>query len=587
MDRSLLCTMLLMFTLTNSRAQEIEPTWGGSFGSSGSDLGYDLTLDATGHVYIVGAFEGTTDMDPGPDVFELTSAGGSDIFVSKFDTTGTLLWAKAMGGIYNDGSAATIAVDPEGNVYTTGGFMGTADFDPGPATFNMTAATTGQTDIFITKLDANGELVWAKGIVGGTWWDNSYDIAIDPSGSVVVVGRFYYQGGPRDFDPGPGTYFLSAGHEDIFVLKLTTAGDFVWAVAFGTAPDESRGYSLAVDDEGSILTTGYFRGTVDFDPDTVDTYNMTSVGTWNVFYHKMDADAHFLWARALPVTTTTYYNDGSYGSKITVGSGGDLFATGRFSGTIDFDPGAGNWPMTAIGNNDAYVLKFTPNGDLVWARSLGGNGLDEGMCLTAANGDLFLTGTFDSTADLDPGPAVFSLTPEGDADMFLLQLDTSGVLINATSMGGGGYDRAHAMKVSPSGARYVTGWFAATTDLDPGSGVWSAVSAGSNDAYVVKLADSDDTGFGAGLNGALSSFSIHPNPANDRVNIVCNADLFGKRGVIEVFDATGRVVLAEQVPSLMAVQPVDLSALRSEGLYLVQVKVAGEAPKSARLIMKR
>lgn len=585
MHRSLLGLVLLLFIAPLSRAQEIEPVWGGSIGSSGGDVVYDVTLDDDGHVYAVGIFEGTTDMDPGAGVYELTSAGSADLFVSKFDTSGTLIWSKAMGGTYADGSSATVAVDAAGNVYITGGFIGTADFDPGPGTFTMTAATTGQTDIFIAKLDANGDFVWAKGIIGGTWWDNSYDIAIDPTGNVVVVGRFYYQGGPRDFDPGPDTFYLTAGHEDIFVLKLNTDGEFVWAVAFGTAPDESRGYSLAIDDDGSILTTGYFRGNVDFDPDSVDTYNMTSAGTWNVFYHKMDADANFLWARSLPVTTTTYYNDGSYGSKITLDPDGNLYATGRFSGTIDFDPGAGSWPLTSTGDNDIYLLKFTPTGELVWARSMGGGGYDEGLCLVAANGELYLSGIFATTADLDPGAGVLSQTSAGDADMFVLELDTAGALINGMSMGGSSIDRANSMKASASGAMYVAGWFGSTTDLDPGTGTLSATATGAYDGFLVKLADADLTAIDEGI--AQHAIALHPNPASDRIFLMPQAGMIGARAVVELFDITGKCVHREQVNALSTLHVMDLPPSMNDGMYHVVVTVTGQAPQQARLLVQR
>lgn len=586
MDRSLISLFLVPIIALSAQAQDLEPVWGGAFGGSGVDVGYDVALDADGHVYVVGIFEGTVDLDPGPGVSTLTSAGGSDVFVSKFDTSGTLLWAKAFGGIHDDGSAATVAVDDAGNVYITGGFMGTADFDPGPGSSTLTAATTAQTDIFISKLDPNGNFVWVKGIVGGTWWDNSYDIAIDPSGNVVVVGRFYYQGGPRDFDPGPGTYFLTAGHEDIFVLKLTSAGDFVWAVAFGTAPDESRGYSLALDADGNIFTTGYFRGTVDFDPDTANTYDLSAPGTWNVFFHKMDADAHFLWARALPITTATYYNDGSYGSKITLDPQGNLYATGRFSGTIDFDPGAGTWPLTAVGDNDVYLTKFTPGGGLVWARSFGGPGYDEGVCVNAVNGGLFLSGIFASTADLDPGPAVLSHTSAGDADAFLLKLDTAGVLIHAASMGGGGSDRAHAMKTSGSGALYVTGWFTGTTDLDPGNGTVSAASAGNFDGFLLKLHEADVTAIDESSSGQ-EDMILYPVPARDRITVLLQEGLIGERGVIQVVDATGKCVRNEPVPSFGTDLTIELPPGSAEGMYQVVITTAGSTLRQARFLLLR
>lgn len=553
-------------------------------GSGGSDYGSSIALDAAGHVYTTGGFTGTMDIDPGAGVNNLSSAGGNDVYVTKFDTVGTLIWARSFGGVYSDG-ATSIAVDPSGDVYIAGGFSGTADFDPGTDVFEMTAATTDQNDIYICKLDASGNFLWAKGIIGGTWWDNAYDIAIDPSGNVIVTGRFYYQGGPRDFDPGPGTFFLTAGHEDIFFLKLDANGDFLWAEAFGTAPDESRGYAIALDDDGNIFATGYFRGTVDFDPGP-GTFNMTSAGTWNVFYMKVGPDGALLWAKSLPITTTSYYTDGSYGRKITIDANGDLLATGRYSGTIDFDPGAGTLELTSTGDYDIYVAKFTNAGEAVWARSAGGAGYDEGFCITTtSDGNLLVTGSFQVAADFDPGADTLELVSAGAEDAFVLRLDGNGDLIQATSFGGTSYDRGHALVNSASGAIYLTGWFAGTTDLDPGSGMQPAVSAGSNDAFLLKLIESAGTGIAEPA--SFNANWIYPNPANERATIILDASATGKRGVIEVFDATGKRVRSEQVAKLNAAQPLDLSDDWREGVYLVLVKVDGQEPGATTLIIRR
>lgn len=579
-------TLTLLFLLGPAAlcAQDLTVSWGGGFGSSGSDTGYDIALDGSGNVYLTGSFTGTTDMDPGPGVYSLTTAGSNDIYVSKFDSNGTLLWAKAMGGAYSDG-ATSIAVDAAGNAYITGGFCGTADFDPGPGSFTLTAATTGQNDIFVAKLDSNGDFVWAKGVVGGTWWDAGFGIALDPENNVVVTGRFYYQGGPRDFDPGPGTYFLTAGHEDIFVLKLDLDGNFVWAVDFGTAPDESRGFTLDLDNDGNIYTTGYYRGTVDFDPDSTETFNLTSVGTWNVFFHKMDPDANLVWAFSLPITTVTYHNDGQYGRKITVDPEGNLYATGRFSGTIDFDPGAGTDSLTAVGDYDIYLAKYDPSGALLWARSAGGDGYDEGFGVAVQGGALYACGTFQGTADLDPGADFLPFTSNGDADMFLLELDTAGTLLRASAMGGTGFDRAHSVCPSGTGAIYLTGWFTGTTDLDPGTGTLNVGSSGSNDGFLAKLTEYDDTGISEGLPDA--ALPLFPNPAKDLVWIHCGTDLIGKRAIIEVFDATGNRVQSELVPALGALQPLRIHDELKEGLYLLMVHVDGQEPRSARVVVRR
>ncbi|MBP8823921.1 MAG: T9SS type A sorting domain-containing protein [Flavobacteriales bacterium] len=575
----------LLFS-TTSTAQNLTTSWGGGMGSTGSDIGTGIVLDATGHIYTTGNFAGTMDADPGPGVTDLVSEGSSDIYVSKFDTSGNLVWARAMGGAYGDGANA-IAVDASGNVYTTGGFCGTADFDPGAGSFTLTAATTGQNDIFVSKLDPDGNFIWAKGVVGGTWWDAGYGIAVDPTGNVVITGRFYHQGGPRDFDPGPATFFLTAGHEDIFVLKLDQDGDFVWAVNFGSATDESRAYAIAMDEDGNIFITGYFRGTVDFDAGP-GTFNMTSVGTWNVFYLKLDPNANLAWVKSLPITTTTYHNEGLWGRKIAIDANGDLLTTGRYGGTIDFDPGTGTHELISTGAYDLFVAMYTNAGELVWAKSMGGTGHDEGFGITAGpDGSVLVAGTFQAMADFDPGTDTLEMVSMGDDDTFILRLDGNGDLMHAASMGGAGNDRGQALAVSGTGGIYLTGRFEGSTDLDPGSGVLNAESAGSHDAFLVKLIESDGTGIAdhAAFGGA--GISIYPNPANERVNLSLGASMAGAAAEIELLDATGKCVHAEEVPAPAAHVAMELPASLREGMYLVRLRMAGQEPRSARIIIQR
>ena len=148
---------------------------------------------------------------------------------------GDFIWARAMGGSIND-FGYSIAVDITGNVYTTGHFYGTADFDPGPGTFNLSAAVEGAppygSDIFVSKLDSDGNFIWAKRMGGSAEeWEEGNDIIVDVTGNVYITGVFY---GTADFDPGPGTFNLtSAGYRDTFVSKLDSAGDFVWAKRIG------------------------------------------------------------------------------------------------------------------------------------------------------------------------------------------------------------------------------------------------------------------------------------------------------------------------------------------------------------------
>jgi hypothetical protein len=188
-------------------------------------------------------------------------------------------------------SGRGIAVDSGGNVYTTGDFQVTVDFDPGVGTFELTPA--GQTDIFVSKLDGNGDFVWAKSM-GGTGTDFGLSIALDSIGNVYTTGFF---GGTVDFDPGAGTTDLtSAGLDDIFVSKLDSNGDFVWAKSTGGGLRD-QGIGIVIDPGDNIYTTGSFQDTVDFDPGT-GTADLTSSGLSDIFISKLQAES----SQAMQVT---------------------------------------------------------------------------------------------------------------------------------------------------------------------------------------------------------------------------------------------------------------------------------------------
>jgi len=252
-----------------------------SFETSDVCIGRSVALDANGNVYTTGNFTHIYDFDPGPGVYNLDSEVGGYIFVSKLDPSGNFIWAKQMGGgsIYNAGNS--IAVDANGNVYTSGTFENTGDFNPDPfETYNLSGS---QGDIFVSKLDANGDFIWAKKM-GGPFPDEGTSMALDANGNVYTTGTFW---GTSDFDPGNGTYNLTAaGSTDMFVSKLDPSGNFVWAVKMGGASSNDNSVSIAVDNNENVFTTGFFIGTVDFDPNN-GTYNLTSAGNLDIFVEKL------------------------------------------------------------------------------------------------------------------------------------------------------------------------------------------------------------------------------------------------------------------------------------------------------------
>jgi len=387
--------------------------WAKSLGGTSEDYGSSIAVDGSGNVYTTGFFSLTVDFDPGAGTSNLTSAGGQDIFISKLDAAGNFLWAKSIGGTSHEFSYS-IAVDGTGNVYTTGYFLETADFDPGAGTSNLVSA--GSYDIFISKLDAAGNFVWAKSM-GGTAFDYGNSIAVDSSGNVYTTGYFSLT---VDFDPGAGTSNLTnAGLEDIFISKLDAAGNYLWAKRIGGI-SRDYGESIAVDGFGNVYTTGNFQGTVDFDPGA-GMVNLTSTGNEDIFISKMDAAGNFLWAKRIGDIAR------DYGKSIAVDGSGNVYTTGNFQGTVDFDPGTGTSNLTSTGLDDIFISKLDAAGKFLWAKSMGGTYEDFGSYIAVdGSGNVYTTGWFKGTIDFDPGAGISNLTSIGNSwDIFISKLDSS------------------------------------------------------------------------------------------------------------------------------------------------------------------
>ena len=290
------------------------------------------------------------DFGPGVGVFNLGAAnGGRDIFVTKLDATGNLLWAKQLGGSgpYQDGTG--LDIDNNGNVYVSGRFNLTIDLDPGPGTFNLTTATpfVNDMDAFICKLDAGGNFIWGKQF-GSTLEEFISDLNLDGTGNLYSTGFFQQT---IDFDPAAGVHNLtSAGGWDCFILKLDTAGNFVWANRIGgTSNDFSR---ISIDNFGYIYVSGFFHGNIDFDPGP-SVYNMSTTTLYSkVFVTKWDAQANFIWA----INMGGDSNNGI--SQMVFDGVNNMYATGVFDQTMNCDPSGGVYNVTSNGLYDVNVLKL-------------------------------------------------------------------------------------------------------------------------------------------------------------------------------------------------------------------------------------
>lgn len=440
---------MLIFGI-NTFAQDFE--WVNNFGSFPSpEHGMSIALDSNGNIYSTGYID---------------LGFNERVFVQKVDSSGNVLWHKECIG--SNAYGAAICVDKYGNTYTTGYFTsGTLDFDPGAGTFNLTAPTSG-TNAFILKLDSNGNFQWAKSMgVNASINTKGVSICIDNSENIYSMGSFQ---GIVDFDPGLDTFNLYptvGGWGDVYIQKLTSSGDFIWAKSIcGT--DDVEGLSIASDASGNIHTTGnFYYDPVDFDPG-VGTFNLSPLGVGgNIFIQKLDSAGNFVWAKAM-----SKLGGSGEGKSLVIDDVGNIYCTGGFSGTLDFDPGAGTNNVSSFGSRDIYIQKLDSSGNLVWVKTMGGTNWDQGNSIALDNfGNIYTTGYFVGTVDFDPGIGTTNLVSSTGTEIFVNKLDSLGNLVWAKSIkdSDANYSTNYgtSIKVDDLYNIYTAGYFKGSLDFDP------------------------------------------------------------------------------------------------------------------------
>lgn len=451
--------------------------WARTWGGSDDDVGYSVAVDSLGDVYVTGEFRSAFDFDPGPQTDWHESNGEYDAFLCKYDSTGRFQWALTWGGIDND-KGWSVATDSSGDVYVTGTFNDTVDFDPGPGVDEHECIGTSWIgDTFLSRFDSAGAFQWAR-TWGGERDDTPGGVAVDGAGDIYVAGTFW---GTVDFDPGPGVdEHAPVMNDGVFLTKFDPAGTHQWARTWGGTYSD-YGHGIAVDTDNNIYVTGMFGFTVDFDPgDGVE--ERTSTDWWDVFLSKFNSSGTFLWVQ------TWGGGEWEQGTAVAAG-GGAVYVTGFFWVPVDFDPGTGTDIHDTNGSRDVFLSKFDSDGAYQWVRTWGGGAWDESQALDADQyGNVHVAGFFTGTVDFDPGTGIVEHTSVGADDAFVSKLFPDGSLDWARTWGGTLDDSAWGVCLDGMGNVCVTGAFEGVgVDFDPGAEVDEHDSNGGTDAFVMKL----------------------------------------------------------------------------------------------------
>lgn len=352
--------LLVSFSLLTSFVSAQTFEWAKRAGSYAYDYGRGICADGIGNVYVTGEFEQTGNFSG----ITVNSYGNHDIFVAKYNPSGSIQWVRKAGGTAGDVGHA-ISSDRYGNVYVTGEMQGYCTFG------NLTIQAGQANDIFIAKYDTYGNALWVRK-AGGYDSDKGLGVA-DKYGNVYLTGFFQAS---ATFGP----YVLnSSGGKDIFLAKYDTNGNLLWVKKFGgTGKDEGR--SVTVDNSGNVYITGFFYGTAKFG----STW-LTSSGESDIFVSKFDANGNMLWVQK---AGGPYFE---VGRGISNDNYGNIYLTGVFS----YGSWFGSQQINTIGSADVFVASYNSSGTLRWVKRAGGYYYDEATSIKSdPYGNTYITGTY-------------------------------------------------------------------------------------------------------------------------------------------------------------------------------------------------
>ena len=444
--------------------------WVTAISGQSSEIISDLTGNAAGDTYVTGKFSSQQSMFGS---IALTSDGLGDIFVARQSANGQYLWAtKAGNPSSGNDKGQGVATDAAGNVFITGYFEGTAQFG------TQTLTSAGGYDVFIAKLNGNnGQFLWAQQR-GGSGYDQGSAITIDSSGNVLVSG------GSGGSDAGSGN-----DAPVVFVSKFTTDGVELWT---STATGAMNGalFSVAVDAADDVYAAGRFTGTAVFPTGTLvsNAYLAPVVSSSsNPLITKLHRDGHWLWARQVDGDTSGLVRG------TTIGPDGQLYVSGQFEGTVNFD----STSLTSSGSTDGFVARVdATTGSVGWARRVGGRDLDLVPDIKVdPRGNIAAVGTFRGTADF--GPEMLT-TDGGIENAFVTKLNSSGTFLETQRFVTGTFSGninivvpVAGLSIDSAGNLYIGGWFAGGTVQFPQQSLSGNYSTG----YVVRLPPSAATKF--------------------------------------------------------------------------------------------
>jgi hypothetical protein len=405
------------FTLTNSGSEDSfvvkydssgTPLWARRLSGTSTDRAHSVSVDSSGNVIVVGFYAASTTLSifdaNGTTVsFTLSSSGGSDSFVVKYDPNGTPLWARRMGGTDND-VAWSVSVDSSQNIIVVGSYQSNPlnIFAANGSTVSFTLGNSGGADVFVVKYDSSGTPLWVRRL-GGTGFEQATSVSIDSSQNIVVGG--YYDSNPLNIFAANGstvsfTLTNTTAGSDSFVVKYDSSGTPLWARRMGGATNATDvPWSLITDSSGNIVVCGQYASAplnIFASDGTTVSFSLSNHGSADAFVVKYNSSGTPLWARKLGGTGSDRAN------SVSTDSSGNVIVVGYYaSNPLNIYAANGttiSFTLSNAGGNDSFVVEYDPNGTPLWAKRIGQSGTDQANSVsTDSSGNVIVTGEYNSS----------------------------------------------------------------------------------------------------------------------------------------------------------------------------------------------
>ena len=528
----------MLFSLGISAQAPLQ--WGIAAQGQGNfyDDAASVTFDSQNNLYVTGYF--ASDSVTFGNI-TLYTAGVADAYVVKYDAQLNPLWAVSFGGSAEEYGLG-ISCDSSDHIIVVGNFASASIVLGNDTLINQ--GTAGTPDMFITRLDANGNFIWSQR-QGGRNWDNCAGVDMNTANGDIYVSAAYYL---DTMFIGNDT-LLNHGGYDMVLMKFDINGNYLWARNSGGNFNDLAN-AVAFDVNGYVITSGGFAS--DSMKFPTDTLINPVTGLPETFVVKYDVNGNCIWAQRAGA------GDNDHSVAVDVDQSGTIFVGGHFhSGSFIF----GNDTLVNQGQGDVYLLVYDPNGNPLWAKAAGGIEQDFGLgVFVDAAGKIYYCGMFQSMS-IDFGPYTLNNSNVND-NMFLIVYDAAGNETGALSGGGPGSDYLYSVVADPNGI-YAVGSFG-TPVLTMGTTTLTNADASGNtsDMFIATTAIPLNTLSGQGEN----QFLVFPNPSKGIFNFTSTIE--GSADV-RVYNSFGQEIISREETNANNFQ-IDLSG-EVDGTYFVQI----------------